>query len=128
VLALLAWILAMLLISVLLMDFVVPVMYLHRLPVLKAWRMVITHLLRPHPASVALYLLFRFLLQGLLGTLSLLLILLTCCIALLPYVGSVILLPLAVFEIAYPLAFLAQLGPQWQLLPVERGSSPRLEP
>ena len=119
-LALVAWCLATVLISVLLNDFVVPVMYRERLPVLPAWRRVFEGLLRPHPGSVALYVLARFLLQLLISTLALMTVLLTCCLAALPYLGSVILLPLALFEITYPLAFLAQLGPEWELLPPER--------
>lgn len=119
-LALFAWVVMTVLISVLLIDFVVPVMYRDRLPVLAAWRRVIEGLLRPHSGSVALYLVARFLLQALIGVLALMAVLLTCCLASLPYLGSVILLPLSIFEITYPLAFLAQLGPDWQLLPPER--------
>jgi len=37
----------------------------------------------------------------------------TCCIAAIPYVGTVILLPLYVFLAAYPLLFARQFGPDW---------------
>lgn len=119
-LALFAWLAATVLISMLLFDFVVPVMLRDRLPVLAAWRRVLEGLLWPHPGSVALYVVARFLLQVLIGVLALMAVLLTCCLASLPYLGSVILLPLSLVEITYPLAFLAQLGPDWQLLPPER--------
>lgn len=49
--------------------------------------------------------------------------LLTCCVSLVPYVGSVILLPLTIFRVTYPLAFLEQLGPEWQIFPPERQTS-----
>ena len=38
----------------------------------------------------------------------------TCCIAAIPYLGTVILLPLLVFIRCYSLCFLEQLGPDWQ--------------
>jgi hypothetical protein len=41
----------------------------------------------------------------------------TCCLALLPYLGTVILLPLFVFQRSYSLCFLEQLGPDWSLFP-----------
>lgn len=124
VLALAVWILAMFLLSAVLLDFVVPVMYRERLPVLPAFSRVITHLVRQHPGSLALYLLARVVLQSLVGTLAMIVILLTCCIAIVPYLGSVILLPLALFEITYPLAFLEQLGPDWQWLPAQHQRTP----
>jgi hypothetical protein len=40
---------------------------------------------------------------------------LTCCIVAIPYVGSVILLPLTVFMQAYPLYFIEQFGPTWNV-------------
>jgi hypothetical protein len=110
-------------ISVMLMDFVVPVMYLRRIPVLEAWRVVITTIAMEHPSSFALYFLARFILSIVIGTLSVFVSIITCCIALIPYVGSVILLPLTVFQLTYPLAFLQQLGPEWQFFPPDRQAS-----
>lgn len=121
---LLAWFVVVIGVSILLADFVVPVMYLHRLPVLQAWRHVRDSLLQQHRGSTALYLLARFLLNGAVSTLATLAALLTCCIGFLPYVGSVILLPLIVFQISYPLAFLEQLGPDWTFFPADRSSPP----
>jgi hypothetical protein len=118
-LGLFAWILALMLISTLLSDFVVPAMYRHRLPIWPAWKLVIRKLLREHTGAVALYLVARLLLNGAMAMLAALATLLSCCLALVPYLGSVILLPLTVFQRLYPLAFLEQLGPDWQLLPPE---------
>lgn len=110
-------------VGVVLMDFVVPVMYLGRIPVMAAWSVVIERLLKERPGSIALYLFARIVLHAVLGVLSIIAILLTCCIAAIPYVGSVILLPLMVFQIAYPLAFLEQLGPEWRFFPFDRQAS-----
>jgi hypothetical protein len=38
------------------------------------------------------------------------------CLALVPYLGTVITLPLWVFRRAYALVFLEQFGPQWQTI------------
>ena len=121
-LLLLIWIMVIDLIGVLLLDFVAPVMWLQRLPVLDAWKPVIRHLWREHLGSLALYLLMRYVLGLAIGVLALLTILLSCCLALIPYVGSVLLLPLSVFALTYPLAFLEQLGPAWQFFPADPAS------
>jgi hypothetical protein len=117
-----AWFLLMELLSVVLMDFIVPTMFLHRLPVIAAGKRVLKAMLRDHPASLVLYLIARLLLNGAIATLGVLAIFLTCFIALVPYIGSVILLPLTIFQITYPLAFLEQLGPEWRILPQARHS------
>jgi hypothetical protein len=56
------------------------------------------------------------------GIIVLLAILATCCIAgcllLLPFLGTVLLLPVLVFKRAYPLYYLAQYGPQYDVFPV----------
>lgn len=61
------------------MDFVVPVMYAHRHPVWKACKVVIRQAVLAHPDAVALYLLARWLLDAVVGTLAFLATLLTCC-------------------------------------------------
>jgi len=119
VLLLVVWIVVVGGISLLLADFVVPVMALRRIPVLPAWRLVVTNLVKPHPGSIALYVLARLLLNSVLTTLAGVVTILSCCLALVPYIGSVILLPLMVFQISYPLAFLEQLGPQYRFFPPE---------
>jgi hypothetical protein len=100
-------------IGVLLKDFVVPIMYLRRIPVLGAWRIFSDTLLRGHSVAFVVYLLVKFLLSVAVGFLALGITCATCCVAIIPYVGSVILLPLTVFLQAYPLCFLEQFGPEW---------------
>jgi hypothetical protein len=114
-----AWIVVVGGVSLLLADFVVPLMYLHRIPVLPAWRHLTTSLWRQHRGSLALYVLARLLIHSAVITLAGLATLLTCFLPILPYLGSVILLPFTVFQLSYPLAFLQQLGPDYTFFPTE---------
>jgi hypothetical protein len=41
---------------------------------------------------------------------------LTCCLALLPYLSSVVFLPIHVFFRCYSLKFLEQFGEEWRIL------------
>jgi len=41
---------------------------------------------------------------------------LTCCVALLPYVSSVVFLPVHVFFRSYSLCFLEQFGEEWRII------------
>ena len=56
------------------------------------------------------------------GMLILLAIVVTCCIAgclmALPFAGTVLLLPVLIFKRAYPLYYLAQYGPRYEVFPV----------
>ena len=55
----------------------------------------------------------------------------TCCITAIPYVGTVILLPLYVTLAAYPLLFIRQFGPDydvWATLPGAVSSEPPVQP
>ena len=55
------------------------------------------------------------------GAIVFMAIIVTCCIAAcflaLPFVGTVLLLPILVFKRAYALYFLAQFGPQYDVFP-----------
>ena len=68
-----------------------------------------------------LYLLFQIVLTMAMGALIVMAVLLTCCIAgclmLLPYLGTVLLLPVLVFKRAYSLYFFAQFGPEYDVFP-----------
>jgi hypothetical protein len=108
-----AWIVVVGGVSLLLADFVMPLMHLHRIPVLPAWRLLSSTLLMKHRGSTALYVLARVLLNSAVLTLAGLVTVLTCFLPILPYLGSVILLPFTVFQLSYPLAFLEQLGPDY---------------
>jgi len=105
-----------------LMDFVVPIMYLRGNSCLAVWR-EFGGLLSAHAGNFALYILFQIVLCWAIGLLVLLVIILTCCIAcclmLLPFLGTVLLLPVLVFKRAYPLYYLAQYGPEYNVFPIQ---------
>jgi hypothetical protein len=101
-------------------DFVAPIMFLRGESCVAAWR-EFYELLSANIWKFALYILFQIVLASAIGVIVLLVILLTCCIAgclmLLPFVGTVVLLPVLVFKRAYPLYYLAQYGPQYDVFP-----------
>jgi hypothetical protein len=94
-------------------DFIVPIMYLRRMRCLEAWRMALP-LIRTSLAGILLYLLFRILLAIATGAVVIAFVLITCCVAgclmAIPYIGTVLLLPVLVFERSYALHFLSQFG------------------
>ena len=99
-------------------DFVVPMQFLRRSNCADAWREV-KGLLQGNVGNLMLYLLFRIVLAIGIAVLVLALIVVTCCIAgclfALPYLGTVALLPILVFERAYSLHYLAQFGPDYDV-------------
>jgi hypothetical protein len=101
-------------------DFVVPIMFLRGGSCMAAWG-EFWGLLSVDAGKFALYILFQIVLAIAIGVIVLLAILVTCCIAgclmLLPFIGTVVLLPVLVFKRAYPLCYLAQYGPQYDVFP-----------
>jgi len=101
-------------------DFVVPILYLRGGRCLDAWK-EFYGLLSARPGLFALYILFQIVIAMAIGVIVLFLVLLTCCIAgclmMIPYVGTVLLLPLIVFNRAYSLYFLQQFGPNYDVFP-----------
>jgi len=101
-------------------SFVVPIMYKHNLAVLDAWGRFAS-LLSSNPWPFLLFTVITAVI--LVGTMLVAFVAgcLTCCIGLLllslPYVGSVILLPVWYTLRAYSLEFLAQWGPEYTLFP-----------
>ncbi|MCC6215286.1 MAG: hypothetical protein IT376_10475 [Polyangiaceae bacterium] len=95
-------------------DFVVPTMYLYREDVRGGWARVRGRL-REQLGAVLVYYLVKL---GL-GAASLVtvfsLTLCTCCLTAIPYVGTVILLPMFMFLRCYELTFFEQLGPELRL-------------
>ena len=107
-------VLVTLLVQTALFDFVVPIMFLRHIPALAAWGHFRRSFLAPEPMALLFYVVMMVLLGIAIGILSLLVIVFSCCIALLPYVGSVILLPFSVFMQAWTILFIEQFGPDWQ--------------
>jgi hypothetical protein len=99
-------------------DFVVPIMYRQRRRCWDAWaefgRLLMTHL-----GHFILYLLFQIVLGLAIAIVVLAAVLVTCCLAgcllALPYLGTVLLLPVLVFKRAYSLHYLAQYGREYDV-------------
>jgi len=114
-----------------LVDFVVPIQYLRGGSCLAAWRELFA-LLAEHPGSFVLYLLFQIVLGMAISMLVLAVVLVTCCCAgcllLLPFIGTVLLLPVLVFKRAYPLYYFAQYGYDVFAIPPPPTPSPASQP
>ena len=89
-----------------------PVMYRQRGTALTAFRQVVS-LVRGHPGEMLLYVLFLIAVGFATAMGVIFLMCATCCIVLIPYVGTVILLPLFVLLRSYLLLFLRQFGPDY---------------
>ena len=100
-------------------DFVVPIMFLRRNRCLKAWR-ELWALLSANAGQFILYFLFSIVLAMAIGLMVMVVTIATCCcccLMLLPYVGTVLLLPVLMFKRCYSLCFLAQFGPEYDVFP-----------
>lgn len=99
-------------------DFVVPIMYLRTPGCRAAWG-IFYRLLASRPFDFLVYLLFYLVLSIAVGIAVFAAVVLTCCIAAcflaLPYVGTVLLLPVFVFFRAYSAYYLAQFGPDFDV-------------
>jgi hypothetical protein len=100
-------------------DFVVPVMYLRNVPATDALRIFRRELLAGHVGAFLLFYLMKIVLGMAAAGIAVVALCLTCCMAALPYIGSVFFLPISVFFQCYNLHFLEQFGPQWQVFPRE---------
>lgn len=102
------------------MDFVVPLMYLRGKLCLDAWG-EFWQLLRANIGEFVLYLLFQIVIALAIGVIVLMVVLMTCCLAgcvlAIPYIGTVLFLPVLVFKRSYSLYYLAQYGPSYNVFP-----------
>lgn len=88
-------------------DFVIPIMAMRACHIMEGWK-VFFELFRRHAGIFILYLLFRIALSMAIGFITMFLCCLLCCTVLIPYVGTVILLPIHVFWRSYSVHFLGQ--------------------
>lgn len=95
-------------------DFVVPLMILRSCRVMTAWGLFLD-LFKAHAGMFVLYLLFRLFLTLVISAVVMLACCLLCCTVLIPYVGTVILLPVLVFWRSYSVHFLEQFGGTYRL-------------
>jgi len=97
-------------------DFAVPVMYLRTPSAVAAWR-ILLDLLAFNKGRFVLYILFQIVIGIAIGSIVIATICLTCgcacCLLAIPFVGTVLLLPVLVFQRSYSLFYLAQYGPEF---------------
>lgn len=98
-------------------DFVLPVMFVHRIPLGEAWARVRGPILGEHKGELVLFYLLSFALAIAAGVVTCVATCLTLCATALPYIGTVILLPIYIFFRCYSLCFLQQLGPDFWSFP-----------
>ncbi len=102
------------------MDFVVPIMFLRTVSCVAGWREFLT-ILSTNKLRFALYLLFQIVIAIAIGTIVAIGFCVGCCLCcvsallLIPYIGTVILLPIFVFKRAYSLYYLQQFGPAFDV-------------
>ncbi len=101
-------------IMLLLENFVIPIMYKFDLKATEAWRYFLPWL-KADGGWFVIYCLLVLVAAVVMQMLVAMLCLFTCCIVLLPYVGTVILLPAWVLYRAYSIEFLAQFHPDFDL-------------
>jgi hypothetical protein len=136
-LAIAAWVFVILLVIIawtLIASFMMPVMYRRRCRAYEAFRAAVS-LIAAHPGEIVLYCLFLIVLAIATGLISCLAICATCCIAALPYIGTVILLPVFVLLRSFSLVYLRQFGPDYdvwstfippEFLPILSDAAPRV--
>ena len=95
-------------------QLMVPVMYRQRCRARKAFGEVLG-LISSHPGPIVLYLLFLLVLGVGTAMVGCLLACVTCCVTAIPYIGTVILLPIYVLLTGFSLTFLRQFGNQFDV-------------
>jgi hypothetical protein len=111
-------------------HFMVAIMYRRRCLAREGFRTAVS-LIANYPGEITLYCLFWIVLGIGTAIASCLLVLATCCIALLPYIGTVILLPLYVCLRTFGLRFIRQFGPDydvWAAVPETAPVAPTVPP
>jgi len=95
-------------------QFVAPLMYRRRCTAWPAFADLVS-LLGKHLGLFVLYFLFLIVIGLAVAILVVAATCMTCCIAALPYVGTVMLLPIFVFMQSFTLLFLRQFGPEYDV-------------
>jgi len=108
--------------EMLLIDFIAPTMYIHGLRVMPAWKLWYREVFKGNFWRLTLFYLMKMVLGFAVGVAAMLAFCLTCCLVLVPYLGTVILLPALVFMRCYTLYFLEQFGESWRLFVYDTGS------
>ena len=100
-------------------DFVVPIQFSRGIGWREGWR-IFMPILFQNFIEFLLYFLFQLLIAIVISVVLIVVVLVTCCIAgclfSLPYLGTVFLLPVYVFWRSYSLYYLAQFGPEFDVI------------
>jgi hypothetical protein len=103
-------------------DFVVPIMFLRQGTCMTAWR-EFWPLLTGNKGRFTIYILFQIVIALAVGTVIMACVCITCCclgcILAIPFVGTVILLPILVFDRSYSLLYLRQYGTGYDVFSTE---------
>ncbi len=116
--------LVMAVLQLLLRDFVATIMYVRNIPTMAAVKVFREEVLPGRGGAFLLFYLMKFVLVIASGVIIAIGTCITCCIAGLPYISSVVFLPILVFLRAYSLFFLEQMGEEWRLLPSAGAPAP----
>lgn len=110
-------------------NFVTTIMYAGNLTVLAAWREFRANIVPGHVGTLVLFFLMQLVLSIAIGIASVIVGCVTCCIGFLPYLSTVITLPLRVFGLCYPVYFLQQFGPRYVIIrePLPPGGFPVMD-
>lgn len=112
-------------------DFVVPIMFLRGGKCLSAWSEFLG-LLSLNVGRFIVYLLFQIVLGIIVIMIIVMAFIATCCIAcclmIIPYIGTVLLLPVYIFGRSYSLYYLAQYGPHYDVFPPDFSPTPPAPP
>jgi hypothetical protein len=108
--------------GLLLDDFVVPLMVVRNQHVVEAWGTCRNEVLSGNWGNLLLFYLLRVLLAFGIAIAVFVLKCVTCCVSTVPYLGTVLILPVLVFWRAFPLYYMEQIGvsvfpppePSWQ--------------
>jgi hypothetical protein len=99
-------------------EFGVPLMFRQGLPARPAfWASM--NLIRQHTGSIVVFVLLRIAIFIGVAILSVMICCATCCIGTLPYIGTVLLLPVLVYVRCFTLDCLAQFGPEYDVWTVD---------
>jgi hypothetical protein len=110
-------------------DFVVPIMFLRGATTLDAWR-EFRPMLSANKGAFTLYILFQIVIAMAIGALVFAAAMFACCACcctaclwFIPYISTVILLPVLVFKQAYSLNYLRQFGTAYDVFAIADGQS-----
>jgi hypothetical protein len=93
-------------------QLMVPVMYRQRCRAMAAFRQVLGQI-TAYPGPFILYFLFYFVLIIAVAIIGCVSVCLTCCVTAIPYIGTVILLPIPALLQSFTLLFVRQFGPDY---------------